>query len=140
MVQISQYGVGDQSFQAAGGVEGIKRLAQSFYDHMKVLPETQKIFVMHPGDTNLSIDKLARFLTGWLGGPRLYQEKYGGISIPMAHAHLDISEKERDAWLFCMQRALEDQPYDPTFKEYLLQQLAIPAERIRVAAQQEKNQ
>ena len=52
-----------------------------------------------------------------------YQEKYGSISIPSVHQHLNISETERDQWLTCMQESIEEQPYDSDFKEYLIKQL-----------------
>lgn len=125
------YGDGDASFQAAGGEAGIRRLVDDFYDLMERLPETQAIRAMHPADLAQSRDKLARFLCGWLGGPELYREKYGPIRIPSAHAHLHIGTKQRDAWLSCMQQALEQQPYATSFKAYLIAQLAIPAERCR---------
>ena len=79
-----------------------------------------------------------RFFCGWLGGPRRYNEKYGSISIPGVHRHLSIEEPERDAWLTCMQRAIEQQPFAADFKQYLLEQLAIPAERIRIACAAER--
>jgi len=123
-----QYGEGDVSFRAAGGETGIRRLVDSFYDYMGKLPEAEAIFEMHPADLEVSRDKLARFLCGWLGGPRLYREKYGPIAIPSAHRHLEIGPAERDAWLLCMEKALEEQPYDRAFKQYLLEQLAVPAE------------
>ena len=100
------YGEGDASFQAAGGVEGLRRLVADFYRMMDTLPEAATIRAMHPSDLSGSADKLHRFLCGWLGGPKLYREKYGSIHIPSAHAHLAIGERERDAWLLCMERAL----------------------------------
>ena len=129
--QPQAYGVGDASFKAAGGESGIRRLVDDFYDVMENLPQAADIRAMHADDLALSRDKLAAFLCGWLGGPRRYREKYGPISIPAAHAHLAIDEKARDAWLLCMQKALEKQDYPPDFKRYLLQQLGVPAERCR---------
>ncbi|MXZ81612.1 MAG: group II truncated hemoglobin [Gammaproteobacteria bacterium] len=126
-----QYGVQDASYRAAGGVEGIRKLVDCFFRHMDTLPEARRIREMHPEDLAESRDKLMRFLCGWLGGPKLYQEKYGPISIPRVHRHLDIAESERDAWLKCMQGALDEQSYRPAFKHYLIRQLAIPAERVR---------
>lgn len=38
-----------------------------------------------------------------------------------------------DAWMLCMQKAVAEQPYEESFKHYLLAQLAVPAERIRQA-------
>jgi hemoglobin len=126
-----RYGVGDASFRAAGGEEGIRRLVEDFYRLMDSLPEARRIRAMHPPDLEESIDKLARFLCGWLGGPKRYQEKYGRIALPHAHAHLPIDADDRDAWLLCMDRALALQPFADDFKAYLIEQLAVPAERIR---------
>jgi hemoglobin len=126
------YGKGDSSFLAAGGEKGILRLVEAFYQAMCDEPQARAIRAMHPDDLTISIDKLARFLCGWAGGPKRYAEKYGGIAIPPAHAHLPIGETEKDAWLMCMQRALEHQDYAADFKVYLLAQLAVPAGRIVV--------
>ena len=125
------YGVEDASYRAAGGEAGIRKLVDDFYDAMDQLPEAAKIRAMHPADLTLSRDKLARFLCGWLGGPKLYAEKYGPIRIPQAHSRFEIGSKERDAWLLCMGEALINQPYASDFKKYLLEQLYVPAERSR---------
>ena len=128
---MSAYGFGDASFQAAGGEAGIRQLVNAFYDRMGSDARFETIYSMHPPDKSLSRDKLATFLCGWLGGPRLYQEKYGGISIPAVHQHLAIGESERDQWLQCMSEAIDEQAYQPDFKQYLLMQLSKPAEMIR---------
>ncbi|MYB34039.1 MAG: group II truncated hemoglobin [Gammaproteobacteria bacterium] len=130
-----EYGNGDASYRAAGGTSGIYRLVDRFFDYMEQLPEARDIREMHPENLDESRDKLARFLCGWLGGPKLYQQKHGAISIPGVHQHLDIDMSERDAWLKCMSLALEEQPYSNDFRDYLIQQLAIPAERIRTVCQ-----
>ena len=132
-----QYGDGDTSFQAAGGKEGIRQLIDDFYDIMDTLPEARGIRDMHPQDLTVSRDKLARFLCGWLGGPKLYREKYGRIQIPRAHNHLRIGIHERDTWLLCMWKALGAQPYEEDFKRDLIEQLFVPAERSRNQDKQE---
>ena len=114
------YGVDDASFKAAGEYEGIKTLVDAFYDAMDVLPVAKKIRDMHPADLEMT---------------RLFREKYGPIAIPSAHSHMPIAEAERDAWLACMEEALKTQPYADDFKKYLLVQLAVPAERCRMASQ-----
>lgn len=126
-----QYGEDDTSFKAAGEYPGIAKLVERFYDYMENLPETKHIRNMHPADLTESREKLTRFLCGWLGGPKLFSEKYGPIKIPLAHAHLLIEEKERDAWLNCMKKAVDEQPFAEDFKIYLMEQLFVPAERIR---------
>ena len=74
------FGQGDASFQAAGGIAGIEDLVERFYRVMSEAPEAAHIRAMHPADLTVSADKLARFLCGWLGGPRRFHEKYGPAS------------------------------------------------------------
>lgn len=125
----ARFGDGDASFQGAGGVPGIERLVDDFYAIMDEAEFARDIRRMHPEDLAVSRDKLARFLCGWLGGPKRFREKYGSIQIPAVHAHLRIDEAERDAWLECMRLAIARQPYSPEFAAYLLRALRVPAER-----------
>jgi len=137
-----QYGGGDASFQAAGGEAGIFKLVNDFFDRMGSDERFSTIWHMHPDDKTVSRDKLASFLCGWLGGPRLYNEKYGAIGIPRVHAHLAIATPERDQWLTCMSETVAKQPYADDFKIYLMEQLFVPAEavRLRVAMAKESDQ
>jgi hemoglobin len=125
------YGEQDASFLAAGGEAGLRKLCEVFYREMDTLPEAQGIRAMHNDDLSTMIDKLTLFLCAWLGGPKTYFQKYGFKNMPGAHQHLSIQEKERDAWLLCMDRAVDQQPFAQDFKEYLKEQLRFPAERIR---------
>ena len=125
------YGTGDASFQAAGGEAGIRQLVDDFFDRMAADPRFATIHHMHPDDNATSRDKLARFLCGWLGGPKLYHEKYGAIGIPRVHAHLAIASDERDQWLTCMSECVAQQPFADDFKRYLMEQLFVPAEAVR---------
>ena len=132
---MQKYGVMDTSYQAAGQEQGIRKLVDEFYHQMETLKQGQHIRAMHTEDLNVIKDKLSVFLMGWLGGPRNYAKKYGQMSIPMVHKHLVIGEEERDAWLYCMQEALKHQDYDEEFKQYLIRELARPAEAIRRVSQ-----
>lgn len=125
------YGTKDASFRAAGGVSGIRQLVDNFFDRMTTDERFKSISEMHPDDKEISRDKLHRFLCGWLGGPKLYHEKYGAIGIPRVHAHLDIDTPERDQWLTCMGESVEEQPFADEFKKYLMEQLFVPAEAVR---------
>ena len=135
------FGVEDTSYLAAGQREGLVQLVDSFYRHMSTLPAAAKIRAMHPKDLTLSKEKLTVFLTGWLGGPKEYATKFGAIRIPTVHAHLVIDEPERDAWLRCMELAVEEQPaWSDDFKQYFLAAIAVPAERVRQASVKRRTQ
>ncbi len=125
------YGDRDATFRACCGEDGIRRLVESFYRLMDTLPVASRIRALHPGDLQLSIEKLTAFLCGWTGGPKRYAERFGPIKLPMAHRHLPVGEAERDAWLSCMEQALAEQPFPDELKRYLLRELFVPAERIR---------
>ncbi len=129
--QDRRFGIGDASYKAAGDEVGIRQLVEAFFDRMGTDARFSTIYDMHPADKSISRDKLARFLCGWLGGPKRYQEKYGSISIPSSHQHLPITAAERDLWLTCMSETVDEQPYQSEFKHYLMEQLAVPAEGIR---------
>lgn len=123
-------GYQNATLEAVGGEVGVKHLVDQFYLVMDNAEHASHIRSMHPADLTLAREKLTTFLTGWMGGPRRYAEKYGGISLPGAHAHFAINEVDRDAWLKCMQDALLAQGHDKEISEYLLRQLAMPAQRI----------
>ncbi len=129
------FGHKDNSYQLANGEEGLMQLSKDFYYFMDTLPEAKVIRAMHKEDLTKSIEKLALFLCGWLGGPRRFQEKFGPIHIPQWHSFLNVGEAEKEIWLRCMERALEKQPYDQAFKDYLLAQLRIPASKIQEVSQ-----
>lgn len=133
MSENKKYGFEDSSYKAAGELEGIALLVNDFYDIMDGIPESETIRDMHPKDLSVARKKLMYFLSGWLGGPKIYAKTFGQINIPSSHKHLNVGEEERDAWILCMQKSVEKQPYEESFKKYLIEQLKVPAERIRIA-------
>jgi hemoglobin len=94
-------------YQLLGGEDGVRRLCDAFYDCMEHLPEAADIRRMHGADLTEIRQKLFEYLSGWLGGPHLYAQKYGSICMTGPHRPYAIGPKERDQWLLCMNRALE---------------------------------
>ena len=125
------YREGDNQYRIAGGEEGCLKLANDFYDQMQILPEARRILFLHPNDLTESRRKLGLFLCGYMNGPERYEEEYGPIQLAPAHAHVPIGTPEKEAWLFCMKKALDMQPYPQEFKDFMLMRLATPAERCR---------
>ena len=51
------------------GEDGIRHLTNTFYDIMDSLPEASGLRAMHAKDLSPMKEKLAEYLTGWMGGP-----------------------------------------------------------------------
>ena len=129
---MNEYGNDMNPYRAAGELAGITSLVDAFYANMDTFPEARVIRNMHPEDLTESRKKLTYFLCGVLGGPPLFIEHYGGINLPDFHGQFPIGTSERDAWMLCMRHAIAVQPYEASFKEFLVARLSIPAERIRM--------
>ena len=104
-------------YEAMGGAKAVRALVDRFYDLMDQLPQAQTIRRMHPDSLDRSRQKLYEFLSGWLGGPPLYVEKYGHPRLRMRHLPFPIDEGARDAWLLCMRQALDEQITDDALRE-----------------------
>ena len=108
------------------GEQGIRELANAFYDIMDTLPEAKGVRAMHARDLDPMKEKLAEYLVGWMGGPPLYAEKYGSVCMTTPHEPYHIGPAERDQWLLCMDLALAQ----IGASEELLAMLKIPLFRI----------
>lgn len=118
-------------YQMIGGAEAIDRLVEAFYRYMDTLPEAAGIRAMHEPDLGHTKAILKLYLGEWLGGPKAYSEKKGHPRLRMRHAAFPIGEQERDAWLLCMRRALEDVVTDEKFREQLLASFFKTADWLR---------
>ncbi len=91
-----------------GGEANLRRLVHRFYELMDTLPEAWDIRRMHPEDLSDSEEKLFMFLSGWLGGPPLYEQAKGHPRLRARHLPFTITSVERDQWLMCMRQALDE--------------------------------
>ena len=89
------------------GQEGVRALAEAFYDVMDELPQAANVRAMHAEHLENIKRKLTAYLTGWMGGPPVYQAMTGTVCLTDPHAPYAIGPKERDQWLLCMDAALE---------------------------------
>lgn len=95
-------------YEALGGDAGVRVLVDRFYDLMDLEPAYADLRAMHPATLDGSRDKLYWFLSGWLGGPGLYEQRFGHPRLRMRHFPYSIGVKERDQWLACMHQALRE--------------------------------
>ncbi len=101
------FGPDQPPFDALGGDESLRRLVDTFYDTMDRESAYAGIRSLHQPDLGEARDKLYEFLSGWLGGPPLYVEKYGHPRLRGRHMPFAIGEAQRDLWLACMSAALD---------------------------------
>jgi hemoglobin len=118
-------------YEKLGGAEGVRRLVDHFYDLMDTLPEAKDIRALHPADLGGSRDKLFKFLSGWLGGPPLYTQEYGHPMLRARHLSFPIGQAERDQWMMCMNRALEEFGLDALARQQLTQAFFKTADHMR---------
>jgi len=86
---------------------------------MDTYPEASQVRAIHPEDLSDSRDKLFMFLSGWSGGPPLYVQARGHPRLRQRHMPFPIGKAERDQWLWCMDKSLEQSGFDAQLIEYL---------------------
>ena len=123
-------------YERIGGAEKVLALVQRFYQIMDELPESYGIRKLHPENLQGSEDKLFKFLSGWMGGPQLFVEQYGHPMLRQRHLPFPIGGSERDQWLMCMEKALQDVVEDPALRNELGAAFAKVADHMRNRAEQ----
>jgi hemoglobin len=91
-----------------GGEAAIQALVHRFYELMDTLPEAWELRQMHPTDLSGSEQKLFMYLSGWLGGPPLFEQAFGHPRLRARHMPFSIDSQARDQWLMCMDLALNE--------------------------------
>lgn len=118
-------------FESIGGEDAVRRLVDRFYDVMDAAPEAADIRALHPPSLDSSREKLYLFLVGWLGGPPLYVERFGPPMLRARHLPFTIGESERDAWMRCMDQALDEQEIAAELRTFLRDRFAAMANHMR---------
>lgn len=106
-------------YDRLGGEKAVRELVDRFYDLMESRADTSEVRQLHPADLSQSRDKLFMFLSGWLGGPSLYIEKFGHPRLRQRHMPFHIGEKERDQWMLCMDLAMQEMQLDKELHQSL---------------------
>jgi hypothetical protein len=69
-------------YEEIGGA-AVRALAEAFYDMIEEESPTLKALL--PANTTNTRNKFFMHLTGWLGGPPVYEDKYGHPRLRMRH-------------------------------------------------------
>lgn len=118
-------------YEMLGGEAGVRELVDRFYDHMDSLDDMRETRDLHAKSLKGSRQKLFLFLSGWLGGPNLYVEKYGHPMLRARHLPFSIGKLERDQWMRCMTQAMDDMGLEARLRKGLEQAFARTADHMR---------
>jgi hemoglobin len=111
-------------YEIIGGESTIKKLVKSFYAKVRVHPDLAPIF---PGDWEETERKQYLFLTQFLGGPPLYSQEFGHPMLRARHLPFQVTPKRAEAWLSCMQQALDDVNLDSDIRSHIWARLVQTA-------------
>lgn len=93
-------------FEAIGGSVKCRELATALYARVTKDPALGPLF---PGKSHkCAIEEFAAFLAQFLGGPSADARHRWWLSLRESHLRFQIGQKERDAWIGHMARALGD--------------------------------
>lgn len=123
--------IANPHYQRIGGETAIRHLVDRFYVLMNELPKARIIRALHADDLALAKERLFMFLSGWLGGPPLYAERFGPPRLGQRHQAFPIGVAERDAWMLCMTRALDEVVTDVALRTQLTQSFFKTADFLR---------
>ncbi|MES2741926.1 MAG: group II truncated hemoglobin [Pseudomonadota bacterium] len=118
-------------YQTIGGAGPLRAMVDRFYDLMELEPDFAGIRALHPQATDGSRDKLFWFLSGWMGGPDAYIERYGHPRLRARHLPFAIASSERDQWLRAMAWAMQDVGIDEALQLRLMQSFYETADWMR---------
>jgi len=119
------------AYEIIGGEAMVRQIADRFYDIMASDPAAARIRALHAEDLSAVRQRLFEFLSGWLGGPPLYFQRPDHKCIVSAHRPFAIGAAERDEWMLCMRRALEECGLPQDFRTVLEEAFQRTAEAFR---------
>lgn len=108
-------------YMLIGGEKGTRLLAERFYDIMESAPEATELLAIHPQPMHSIRQRFFEYLSGWLGGPPLFEKQYGHPRLRARHLPFTVTPMMRDQWMFCMNRALQETVSNEQLKQGLSQ-------------------
>jgi len=108
-------------YDQVGGEPVFTAIVNAFYDGVAT---DEVLRPLYPNDLTDSRHHLTLFLSQYFGGPRTYEAERGHPRLRMRHAHFELGERERDAWLTHMLAAIESvgipEPARTTLVNYMV--------------------
>jgi len=123
------WGEAPTPYEEIGGAERVRGLAEAFYDVIE--EESPTLRAMLPASTRNTRQKFFMYMSGWLGGPSLYEEKWGHPRLRMRHLPFSIGGEEAAEWLRCMRIAMTRAGIAEPLRSFLDERLAQLALHMR---------
>ena len=114
-----------------GGGEGVQQLTDRFYDLMELEPQYAELRALHGETLDYARERLFQFLSGWLGGPPLYEQAHGHPRLRQRHFPFAVTMQTRNQWIACFAQALQELQADPLWAEAVLIRLFALADWMR---------
>ena len=114
-----------------GGDTAVRALVDRFYDLMDLEPRYRELRALHGNELTHARDKLYWFLSGWLGGPSHYIERFGHPRLRARHLPFAIGIRERDQWVACMEQAMRELSVDESLRARLVPAFSSTADWMR---------
>ncbi|WP_400164659.1 globin [Brevibacillus sp. TJ4] len=111
-------------YDMIGGAETLSHLVDTFYDLVKQHPDLSPLF---PDDLGEVKERQYQFLTQFLGGPPLYTERHGHPMLRARHMRFPIGPRQAEAWLACMQQAMDITGMEGEIRQQIFDRLRLTA-------------
>ena len=109
------------------GEDMLHQLVDAFYHRVARHPDLAPLF---PDDLTETARKQKQFLTQFLGGPPLYTEEHGHPMMRARHLPFEITPKRRNAWLSCMDQAMDEVGLKGGLRDMFYSRLTITADHM----------
>lgn len=126
---VRPWGDADTPYEEIGGEAGVRLLAETFYDVIEA--DSPTLRAMLPKNTTNTRKKFFMYLSGWLGGPPLYEQEWGHPRLRMRHFPFTIGQDEADEWMRCMRKALEEAEVGQPLRKFLDDRFAPLADHMK---------
>ena len=120
-------------YEKMGGEGPLKQLVETFYDIIEEDPDGEVVHALHLKGHGMNHTRRAQFefLSGFFGGPKLYIERNGHSDMRQIHEHVEVGFVAVEAWLLCMEKAIDQVGFDEDLKQAMMKSFTRAAEITR---------
>ncbi len=117
-------------YEAIGGEETVRLIANRFYDIMEQDPIAEELLAIHPQPLDRIRHVFFLYLTMWLGGPNEFEKQFGHPRLRARHLGFPVTPALKQQWMYCMRKAMLQTVDNMAIAEKLLDALDQLAEHM----------